>query len=86
MSITNQATDVKQWIRLSNNRWVEVPEGADPEAHRRFQEAKLRLQSKPRRKTGSRTRRNSRKTNYAQQVVARSKAMAELVERANEDE
>lgn len=73
------------FITLSNGKTVEVPEGADPKYFKRFEEAKLKPR-KARRKAGSRTRRNSRKTNYAQQVIARSKAMAELVERVNEDD
>jgi len=78
---------LQKFITLSNGQIKEVPEGADPKYFRKFEEAKLRRQGKPkRRKAGSRTRRNSRKTNYAQQVIARGKAIAELVERVNEDD
>lgn len=88
MSIAQNQTDVKQeWVRLSNDEWVAVPEGADPASFRKWQELRIKRQNgqiKPRRKAGSRCRRNKR-TNYAAQVAARGKAQAELVSRVNDE-
>lgn len=39
------------WIRLSNDSFVRVPDGADVNAFRRVQEARLRLAAKPKKQT-----------------------------------
>ena len=72
---------IPQTIKLSNGQTLEVPEGADPAAFRRFAEARAnpKRRRSPRRRAGS----TSRKQNYAAGVIARS--MVELVERVNSE-
>lgn len=43
-------SDVKTIIILSNDAWVRLPAGADPDAYRREQEAKLQAAPAPREK------------------------------------
>lgn len=61
------------YIILSNSQMVEVPEDANPDAFRRWQEAKLRIAASPKpKKKSSRTpsRHCSKRVNYAERVVS----------------
>jgi hypothetical protein len=75
------------WIVLSNNTMVQVPEGADPDRFRQYEEAKLNYKPKRKRRSSTRCHRSRRhpsaSTVFAQQQ-ARALVMAELVERVNE--
>ena len=85
-------------IILSNCSIVQVPEGADPAAFRKLEEARIRLaanpkKAKPRKSIPRRASGKPRKTfNYATQVLSgyelqtahRAAATAELVERVND--
>lgn len=76
----------KRYIVLSNGSLVAVPDGADAEYVRLIEERKLERKAvAPRKRSASRSgsSRNSKRTNYAAQVLERSAAMAELTVRVN---
>lgn len=70
-------------ITLSNKLVVEVPEGADPAAFRRLQEAKIRLAGQPRKAT--RRREYQRKSSKRRMDSVIGRAVLGLVERVNKD-
>ena len=81
-------------IILSSGSIVQVPEGADPTAFRKLQEARIRLAANPKKaktKPSPRSGKPRKTFNYAAQVLSgaelqtnhRAAATAELVERVN---
>lgn len=81
-------------VKLSSGQVVNVPDGADPESFRRFEEAKLARAGKPQPKTKPRRRtyRSTKKwsaanilsgSGFFNQRESRSAATVELVARAN---
>lgn len=78
------------WIRLSNDSFVRVPDGADVNAFRRYAEARIKLAASPKRPPTQRPYQPKRK-HVASAVLgcggspfdAGLWAMAELVERVN---
>ncbi|MCL4295712.1 MAG: hypothetical protein KJ077_08290 [Anaerolineae bacterium] len=90
-------TIVPRSITLSNGQVLAVPEGADASAFKRFEEAKLRRASNPKKKTpkkspsrsGSSRRRTLRTSvpfapsSAERQTQRTGRAAGELVERAN---
>lgn len=61
---------IAQYVVLSNGQMVQVPEGADPDAFRKVQEAGLRLKANPkRRKRRERRGTPKKRINYAESVL-----------------
>lgn len=82
-------TPSNTWIRLSNDTFVRVPDGADVNAFRRVQEARLKLAANPKKQT-QRTYQSKRNHNASAVLAcggspfdAGMLAVAELVERVN---
>lgn len=59
-------------IILSSGKWVNVPEGADPDFFRRIQETGVKLAASPRKqKSTKRNGKPKKSVNYAEQVLWR---------------
>lgn len=72
-------------IILSNGNEIEVPDGADPIAFRRFVEARLRqlANPKPRNATSRRNAGHSKRSRYAAMQSVIGRAALTLIERVN---
>lgn len=66
------AQNSRTTIVLSTGEWATVPEGADPDAYRRYCEARIKLAANPRKRQRAyvRSSKPSRKINYAERVLA----------------
>ncbi len=70
--LTNPAPIAQIFITLSDNSIAVVPEDADPDAFRRYCEARIKLAANPRKRQRafSRSSKPGRKINYAERVLA----------------
>ena len=76
------SSSITQYIRLSNDTWVKVPEGAEPAYVRKIEESKLRRKAKPKRRKARRRSAGKRSTfQSASQVLGCS--MVALIDRVN---
>jgi hypothetical protein len=80
-------------IVLSTGEWVKVPEGADPEAYRKYREAGIRLAANPKKRktrssrsgSGSGRRRKMQATRFLGMslIETTARATAEALDRVN---
>ena len=74
------ANNVPQFVRLSNGKMWEIPEGADPQAALRYKEAQLKAKASPQRNT---SRRPSGRSTKSKQFASTMHALAFRLEQTN---